>query len=213
MVFMEDSFRAAELAREIGIDTGLHLNFSERFTAQSCNPLVASYQDRIIRFLARSRYALVLYHPGLRQAFRCLFEAQCQEFIRLFGVPPSHFDGHHHMHLCANMLIEAIIPKGQKVRRNCSLAWGDKSLPNRAYRALVDRWQKSRYVMPDYLFSLPDCLRRGRLEYAVNLAATAAVEVECHPEMTEDYEWLIGEEGLKAFAGRRLGTYGELAAR
>jgi predicted glycoside hydrolase/deacetylase ChbG (UPF0249 family) len=31
MVFMEDSVRAAALARERGIDTGLHLNFTTPF--------------------------------------------------------------------------------------------------------------------------------------------------------------------------------------
>ncbi|PYL02866.1 MAG: chitooligosaccharide deacetylase, partial [Verrucomicrobia bacterium] len=33
MVFMEDSERAAELAKENELDVGLHLNFTDKFTA------------------------------------------------------------------------------------------------------------------------------------------------------------------------------------
>ena len=161
----------------------------------------------------RSRYSSLLFHPLRVADFRYLWQCQYDEFLRVYGVPPSHVDGHHHLHLSTNMLVQRVIPRGVKIRRNFSFVAGEKSLFNRTYRALVDRWQSSHYVMPDYLFSLSDCLRRGRLEYAVSLAATAAVEVESHPEVTEDYEWLIGERGLKAFANSRLGTYEELASR
>src|SRR5213594_3601887 len=36
MVFMEDSERAAAIARERGIDAGLHLNFTTSFSAEGC---------------------------------------------------------------------------------------------------------------------------------------------------------------------------------
>ena len=35
MVFMADSERAAELAKENELDVGLHLNFTERFTGRT----------------------------------------------------------------------------------------------------------------------------------------------------------------------------------
>jgi chitin disaccharide deacetylase len=38
MVFMEDSERAAELALDSGIGVGLHLNLSERFSADRVPP-------------------------------------------------------------------------------------------------------------------------------------------------------------------------------
>ena len=42
MMFMSDSERAAELARENGVDTGLHLNFSEPFTGKTARKDFAS---------------------------------------------------------------------------------------------------------------------------------------------------------------------------
>jgi hypothetical protein len=39
------------------------------------------------------------------------------------------------------------------------------------------------------------------------------VEVESHPEVTTDFEWLMSDKGSKAFAGQHRGTYRELAAR
>ena len=53
MVFMEDSERAAELAKEQRIDAGLHLNFNQKFTAAHCPAEVLKHQDRTRRFLRR----------------------------------------------------------------------------------------------------------------------------------------------------------------
>lgn len=38
MVFMQDSERAAILALQRGVDAGLHLNFTSRFSAPQCPP-------------------------------------------------------------------------------------------------------------------------------------------------------------------------------
>ena len=57
MVFMEDSERAAELAKETGIDTGLHLNFTQRFTRQGRTPRAVEQQEQIVRFLKRNKFA------------------------------------------------------------------------------------------------------------------------------------------------------------
>src|SRR5437868_3202903 len=83
MVFMEDSERAAELALSSGIDVGLHVNLSERFSAGSVPVRLRYYHDQICRFLTASKYALLLYHPLLAGKFRSVFEAQYEEFLRL----------------------------------------------------------------------------------------------------------------------------------
>src|SRR5262249_23162474 len=134
MVFMEDSERAAELGLASGIDTGLHINLSDRFTGKSVPEEVRQSQARIRRFLRTSKYTLLLYNPFLRTEFCDVFQAQWSEFFRLYSRTPSHLDGHHHMHLASNVLLEGIIPAGTKVRKSFSFWPGEKSVVNRLYR-------------------------------------------------------------------------------
>ena len=144
MVFMEDSERAAELALSSGIDVGLHVNLSERFSAGAVPVRLRDYHDQICRFLTASKYALLLYHPWLAGKFRYVFEAQYAEFLRLYGRAPSHFDGHQHMHLASNMLIQRILPAGTKVRRSFSFRPGEKSF----VKPVVPPWGGSQFGTP-----------------------------------------------------------------
>ena len=136
MVFMADSERAAELAKEKELDVGLHLNFTERFTGKNKCAKLTDYQNRLAIYLGRNKYSQLFYNPLLRREFSYSCKAQVEEFTRLFGKPPSRIDGHHHMHLCANLLLSNLIPTGMKVRRNFSFWPGEKSSLNRAYRGL-----------------------------------------------------------------------------
>src|SRR5262245_3873622 len=65
MVFMEDSERAAELARENTLDIGLHLNLSEGLKSIQCPTRLLDYHHRIAHFLRRNRYSQLLYNPFL----------------------------------------------------------------------------------------------------------------------------------------------------
>src|SRR4029450_13214985 len=155
MVFMADSKRAARLTRDYDLDdVGLHLNFSEEFTDKSCSETLKEHQGRIIRFLKRSKYAQLLYNPFLRKAFGSCYHAQVEEFVRLFEKSPSHIDGHHHLHLCANVLLSNLIPVGMRIRRNFSFRPEEKSWLNRAYRTFIDDWLARRYKLTDYFFAL-----------------------------------------------------------
>src|SRR5207244_4018771 len=148
MVLMQDSKRAARLAKDYELDdVGLHLNFSEEFTDKSCSETLKEQQGRIIRFLKRGKYAQLLYNPFLRKAFAYCYHAQVEEFMRLFEKSPSHIDGHHHMHLCANVLLSNTIPASAKLRRNFSFWPGEKSMLNRTYSCLADRWLARRYFL------------------------------------------------------------------
>jgi predicted glycoside hydrolase/deacetylase ChbG (UPF0249 family) len=210
MVFMRDSRRAADLTRECSIDVGLHLNFTQELTQKIYNSLLCDYHDLIARFLTRNKYNFLMYNPVLRKQFEYVFRVQYDEFELLYGTSPSHINGHHHMHLCANMLIERIIPEGQKVRRNFYFAPGEKSLLNRMYRAVIDKWLARRYLMTDYLFSLLECINRGRLSGALELAKTSNVELQTHPELGEEFEWLMGNDCLQAVSDLQTGTYDQL---
>jgi predicted glycoside hydrolase/deacetylase ChbG (UPF0249 family) len=193
MVFMEDSERAAELALASGIDVGLHINLSEKFTASAVPPAVRESHERICRFLRASKYALLFYHPGLRRQFRDVYQAQYDEFLRLYRREPSHIDGHQHMHLASNMLIAQLLPQGAKVRRSFSFQPGEKSVFNRWYRAAVDRTLARRHRLTDGFFSLAQQTAPGRLERVVDLAKSRNVELMTHPQIPAEYEFLMSD--------------------
>src|SRR5438552_7871352 len=181
MMFMEDSERAAELAKENELDVGLHLNFAEPFTGKNYPAKLGECHGRIVRYLMGNKYAQLVYNPFLRKEFAYSYETQTAEFLRLFGKPPSHIDGHHHMHLCCNMLLSDMIPAGMQMRRNFSFWTGEKSLLNRTYRALVDQWLARRFQLPDYFFDLTQCIREKKLDRMAALAKSNNVELMTHP--------------------------------
>jgi len=192
MVFMKDSERAAEIALREDVDAGLHLNFTEALTGEAPTRLREA-QSCIASFLRANKFAHLFYHPLLRNAFRYVHEAQAEEYQRLYGRPPSRFDGHQHMHLCSNMLFDRIIPRGQRVRGTFSFQRGEKGALNRAYRTLVKRWITGQYVTPDHFFALSQCLRWKRLDRVLELARTASVELMTHPVQADEYAHLTGE--------------------
>lgn len=191
MVFMDDSERGAALAREQGIDTGLHLNLTTPFSAGNCPARLKACQEEIARYLGRHRLAQVMFHPGLTSVFRYVVTAQLDEFSRLYGQSPSRLDGHHHMHLCANVLWQKLLPAKTMVRRNFSFEASEKSPWNRWYRGVVDRMLARRHRMTDYFFSLPPLEPQSRLERIFLLARKWVVEVETHPVNTDEYRFLI----------------------
>jgi len=194
MVFMEDSERAVEFSKDNSLDVGLHLNFSEEFTGGQCPGKLRDYHVRIVRFLKRTKYSQLFYNPFLRNEFAYSYEAQASEFVRLFERPPSHIDGHHHMHLCGNLLLSAVIPAGTKIRRNFSFWRGEKSWLNRAYRALVDRWLARRYQLADYFFDLSQSIREKKMDRIMALAKSSKVELMTHPIVRTEFEYLLGDE-------------------
>jgi predicted glycoside hydrolase/deacetylase ChbG (UPF0249 family) len=194
MVFMEDSERAAAIARERGIEVGLHLNFTTSFSGSNVPGDVAERQQLIERHLKRHRLAQVVFHPGLMRSFEYVVAAQLDEFRRLYGAMPERIDGHHHMHLCANVLIQKLLPSETIVRRNFSLDKGSKSLGNQLYRRLVDRSLARRHRLTDYFFSLPPLEPANRLQRIFSLARQSTVEVETHPVNAEEHRFLAGGE-------------------
>src|SRR5258708_33905932 len=120
MVFMADSEEAAALARETGIDAGLHLNFTLAFSSSSCPAKLQERQGALSAYLSRHSLAQVVYHPGLARSFEYVVNAQLDEYARLYGAAPRRIDGHHHMHLSANVQFNRLLPPGTLVRRNYS---------------------------------------------------------------------------------------------
>ena len=197
MVYMDDSERAAELALESKLDVGLHLNFTHKFNGRGITAKLIEYQTDISDFLLKNKYSLLLYNPFLRRQFDYVYHAQYEEFVRLYDRFPSHIDGHHHMHLNMNMLIDRYIPKGCKVRRNFSFFQGEKNPANRLYRYTVDRFLARRYVYSDFFFSISPVSDQERLSRIMSLAQSSNVELMVHPEKQEELVYLMSEEHLK----------------
>lgn len=199
MVFMEDSERAAIIARDFGVDSGLHLNLTTAFSGRGCSSRLRECQEKIARYLLRHRLAQTLFHPGLTKEFEYVVKTQLDEFVRLYGVAPRRLDGHHHMHLCANVMLQRLLPPNSIVRRNFSFEAGEKSLLNRGYRGCIDRMLKRRHRMTDYFFSLPPLQPETRLLRIAMLARDWVVEVEAHPVNPSEYQFLT-QGGVAQFA-------------
>jgi predicted glycoside hydrolase/deacetylase ChbG (UPF0249 family) len=210
MVFMADSERAAELAKQSGIDVGLHLNLDGEFTGNRCPADVREHHARIRRFLKRSKYACLLYNPSLRKSFRRVYQVQAEEFQQLYGRRPSHIDGHHHMHLCTNMLLDGVIPAGERVRRSFSFWRSEKGIVNRTYRRLVDNRLAGRYRVTDFFFSLELCLQWKKLGRVAELARAANVELMTHPCIADESAYLMSDAFLELKRTVAMGTFGML---
>jgi len=200
MVFMEDSERAAAVARESKVDAGLHLNLTAAFSGAAVPQPLADRQGRIASYLLRHRLARVLFHPALVNCFEYVVQAQLDEYERLYGRMPERIDGHHHMHLCANVLFGGLLPPGTVVRRNFSFQAGEKSRWNRYYRGMIDRNLSRRYRLVDFLFSLAPLEPSDRLQRILAVARNRSVELETHPVNSAEYEFL-----MKGEFERRLG--------
>jgi hypothetical protein len=147
-----------------------------------------------------------MFHPGLASSFEYLVAAQRGEFCRLYGTEPVRLDGHHHMHLCSNVLLGRLLPSGTMVRRNFSFQPGEKSIGNRLYRNVVDRILTRRHQLTDYFFSLPPLVPPGRLERIFSLANEFTIELETHPVMGGEYSFLMGKEFLRLTANIRIAS-------
>jgi len=112
----------------------------------------------------------------------------------LYGRVPSRLDGHQHIHLCTNMVVDGLIPAGARVRRNLSFAAGEKSFVNRYYRRLVDRALAKRYHIGDFLFSLSQQCSISQLRRVAELAESYDVELVAHPQVNAEFETLLSDE-------------------
>ncbi len=211
MVYMKDSERAAEIARERGIDAGLHLNFTTPFSAPNCPVNLAERQREIATFLWRYRFARVVFHPGLARSFEYVLAAQMDQFSHLYQRTPNRLDGHHHMHLCGNVMFGKLLPSGTIVRPSFSFLSGEKSLINIFYRRTLDRFLKRRYRTVDYFFQLAPLEPVARLQRIVSLGRQFTVELETHPIEPKEYSFLTSEKIFTLIGDLQLAQRFELA--
>lgn len=207
MVFMADSERAAELALENGFDAGLHLNFTTPFSSARTSARLAEHQDRLRRYLRSNPIAKMVFHPGLAKGFRYVLSAQLEEFERLYKFPPRRIDGHHHMHLCANVLLGRLLPEGVIARRSFSFLPGDRRGLRVPYRNAIDRLLAKRHRMADRFYSLAPLRPAKRLQQIAELSRRLVVELETHPVVPAEYHFLL-EVGTEADAAEMSPAHG-----
>lgn len=197
MVFMEDSERAAQLAREGNIEVGLHLNFTEKLHRKSGYALLEIYHEEIRKYINRNNFNWVIYNPLLHRQFDYVFKAQRDEFMRLYGVSPTHYDGHHHMHLSANVLVGNYVPAGARLRRSFSYNRVETPRCKWLTRTMIDAWISRRYIVTDYFYSLAERIDKNMVMEVRDLAKSASIELEVHPERKEEYGWLMNNENAE----------------
>jgi succinoglycan biosynthesis protein ExoM len=189
-MFMQDSARAAYIASENEVEVGLHLNFTTMFSGRDVPTGVVEHQRRTATYLLQHRFAQIVFHPGLRQSFEYVVKAQIDEFERRYRRAPQRIDGHHHMHLCANVLLAGLLPPGTIIRRNFSFQRGEKSRLNLIYRRAVDQMLARSHYVTDLFFSLTPLDPVGRLRFIASQAKRNVIEVETHPINPDEYQFL-----------------------
>ncbi len=213
MVFMEDSERAASLTTQTSLEVGLHINFTMPFSAEKVPSEVLKHHQRVVSYLTKNKLAQVIYNPLLADSFHRLFSSQQEEFIRLYGRLPDFYNGHHHMHLCANMLFGKVLPKGGRVRRTFTFDAGEKDLFNRLYRHALDTHVDGRFLSTDSFFSILPIEDHERLQNIMNRSARSNVEIEVHPENPEEVKFLLSDRFRQLIASVHMGTFQDLNTR
>lgn len=213
MVFMRDSERASKIALANGYEVGLHLNFTELFTSDNVPETENKRQIGLARFYAPNKYNRLLYNPFIANDVKLSFHMQLEEFIRLYGKAPSHIDGHHHIHLCSNMIIDKVIPSNFRVRRGVSFNKDEKSFVNRVYRNQVNKVIQERHPCVDKFYVL-DWRLMELMDISIQNILTESkncnVELSSHPEKSEYYNFLMGDNFGRLIMSARLGRYSDL---
>jgi predicted glycoside hydrolase/deacetylase ChbG (UPF0249 family) len=213
MVYMRDSERAAQAARDRGLPVGLHLNLTEPFDDPATPPAVRARQARLVRYFAATPSAHWVYNPVVHRGLESAIADQLTAFHRLFGVAPTHVDGHHHIQECPNVVLAGPLEPGTRVRRSYTFMAGEKSATNRAVRAAINALITRRFRSTHYFFDLrwlhPRFCGRGFAERTA-LARSAAVELMVHPGVADEYALLSGEAWELAMRERPLGSWADL---
>ena len=122
-------------------------------------------------------------------------------------------DGHHHLHLCTNMIADKIFPRTSKVRRNFSFGPGEKNFFNRFYRQVLDLFLSRKYTTTDYFFALPYIIKQNMFERIAEMSNTKTVEIMTHPVNEDEFAFLMSDRFLETLGKLRDGTYADLGKR
>jgi hypothetical protein len=215
MVYMSYSDAAAELPVADALPAGLHINLTEAFTAADVDDVVRRRQARIARYFDGPSWRRWGASPALFREVERAIADQLDEFRRLYGREPSHFDGHEHIHQSLGVLAARTLPSGAKMRPSFTYLTTEKSAPNRVVRAAINRGLQARFQAPRYFFSIRDmhpALGGANMEEKLALSSGSTVEVMCHPGWDDERAILLDESWRALLVPRTLGGYEQLGA-
>ncbi len=209
-VHMPDSHRAAEIALGHGIPVGLHLNLTAAFIDPDLAPPVRDRQARLVQLLA-GEHAHKAWHPRALRLVRRAVEDQLAEFERLYGGPPTHIDGHQHVHLSPTVVLSWKAPRRLPQRRTVN--WPPAAGPAaRTKRALRDL-STARLNTPDWLASIRTvhpAFGGSGIDDLLARSATASVEIMVHPQWRDEFQLLTSPGWLAELRGHPLGSFADL---
>jgi chitin disaccharide deacetylase len=240
MVHMADSRRAAELAREHGRPTGLHLNLTQPFDAPE---VPAATRERQLRLCAHFRRLSLRRwtrspDPRVHRLVADAIAEQLEAYGALYGHEPTHLDSHHHVHLCPDVYRSRAFPRDLPVRQTLSFAparpndasaRSDGVAPSdasvgrasprlgftRAASTLKHALLARRFHTTERFWCASEISLGQRSLPITDIAAHAAthtVEVMVHPSFADELPVLLGEQWRAALGGAPLGSYAQLPA-
>ena len=213
MMWMSDSDRAAELARHRQLALGLHLNLIEPFSAPDVPPRVAATQRRVIEHVGRGGLFAHPYRRSWAADFERCVDDQLARFHELYGVAPTHFDGHRHMHLVANAMFARPLAPLARCRRPVNRFAHESRLDKRVARVLLGVAVRSRFTTTRWCFSIrPMAPSFGGPGLAATLAVAAkdSVEVIAHPGQPEELALLQSPAWREVVRTHRTGSFADL---
>lgn len=213
MVFMQDSERAARLALEHGVPTGLHLNLIEEFDGPHVPAVVAERHRRLREHFADLPRRRWRFSRRARHDIAAEIETQVGEYRRLYGRSPEHLDSHHHAHVCPDVLASRSLPAGTKVRQTRSIAPGQglsaQAIASRAKaRAIALRFRTTSRFWA--VHDVHPAIGGVGFEAALRAGENRTVEVMVHPGFVDELPLLLADDWLAYVAAGRPGTYADL---
>jgi predicted glycoside hydrolase/deacetylase ChbG (UPF0249 family) len=211
MVFMLDTARAAGLVSSTDIGVGLHLNFTMPFSGPCRNAKLHEHHGKLMRFFLSWRYCRYLYNPSIRKSVHYCFNVQLDEFLRVFDKQPTHIDGHHDIHLAANVVFGGVLPNGAKLRK-----FRDFDNKNGIFdafcRSRMADYLNNRFVTTDLLYSI-EPLNDTSPARKICKAKSKNVELMVHPGMKEQDAYMNTDNYLQCINGVPKGSYADLSGK
>jgi len=207
MMFMVDSERSAELALLHRLPIGFHLNFTQPFSHHCVPSKLKNYHNTLVKYFTKIRYARIIYNPLIWRQIDYCFKAQYAEFERLYENSPTHIDGHHHIHLCANLMFSTIIPRGMKIRRNVPFSKKEKNFVNWWWRSLIDKIIRDRFITTDFFLGLYGNVSESDVLAKLNMVNNYNVEFMVHPGLPEEYNLILSDRYARIIQGVAKGSY------
>ncbi len=205
MVWMGDSVRAGALARERDLPVGLHLNFTLGFDGPDVPMGARARQQQL-----RDHFSASSWRDGRTERLdaallRDAVADQLDEFAQRYG-PPTHLDGHHHVHIHEAVL--AVLPRELAIRPVLRE-------PARidARRSLRERRLYRRFTAPDLTLALEHvhpALGGAGLDL-LQRAQGSTLEVMAHPQQPGQLDALRSAEWRQAMATLPLASFAELS--